>query len=166
MRARFRRAYGSSPAHLLLMLGGFALAAYAASLARTVPFAGRIAIWFIGAAIVHDFVLWPAYSAADRALARLRTRHEPTTAASTAARTGVPWVNHVRVPVVISGCLLAVSLPLVLNWSGDTYRRATGLSPSPYTVHWLVISAAAFGISALAYAGRLAWAATPARKSR
>lgn len=66
--ARLRRWYGASPWHLLLMAGVFALAAYAGVrlLGGGAPWG--IAVWFAGAALLHDLVLVPAYSLADRVL--------------------------------------------------------------------------------------------------
>jgi hypothetical protein len=146
----FRRHYGSGPGHLLLVLACFALSGYVASQIVQVPQAARIAVWFVGAAIAHDLVLWPLYTLADRLSAAVRRRRSGATGR-------VAWVNHVRVPAVISGFLLAISFPLVLGWSGQTYRRATGLSPAPYTNRWLAVTGALFAASAVAYGGRVAW---------
>lgn len=143
----FRRRYGSGPWHLLALLACFALAGYVASLIVQVPQALRIGIWMVGAVILHDLVIWPAYTLLDRAL-NLRRR--------TQRRSLVPWVNHVRVPAIMSGCLLAVSFPLVLGWSGSTYRSATGLSPTPFTDRWLLVTAVLFWLSAVVYLARLA----------
>ncbi|HWE56345.1 MAG TPA: hypothetical protein VG435_12595 [Acidimicrobiales bacterium] len=152
VRSWFARHYGASPGHLVLLLLCFALAGYVASLVAQVPQGLRIAVWFVGAAIVHDMILWPLYTLADRVAVRLhpavKDRRAPL----------VPWVNHVRVPVVLSGILLAISFPLVLGWSNPAYRTASGLSPSPYTDRWLVITAVLAALSLLVYLGRLAWA--------
>jgi len=132
------------------MLACFAFTGYVVSIVATVPAAWRIGVWFIGAAIFHDLVLWPLYGAVDR-LARRASRVDRAPATGPGA--GVPWVNHVRVPTVISGVLLIISFPLVLHMA-DAYQRAVGLAPSPYTARWLIITAVLFGGSALLYAAR------------
>jgi hypothetical protein len=67
----------------------------------------------------------------------------------------VPWINHLRVPVVLSAVMLAVSFPLVLRHSERTYHTATGLTEHPYLARWLLLTASAFAISAVIYAIRL-----------
>jgi Kef-type K+ transport system membrane component KefB len=139
----FRRRYGAGPLHLISLLLCFCVAGYAASQIADVPEATRIGVWFIGAVVAHDLVLWPLYAMADRLGVELsRRRPRPRR---------VDWVNHVRVPAVISGVLLIISFPLVLNWSGRTYRAATGLSPSPFTARWVAVTAVLFAVSAVAY---------------
>ena len=137
LRSYFRRWYGTGPGHLLLMLGCFAFAGYVASLIDTVPQAWRIGVWFVGAAVFHDLVMWPLYALADRLTGLLPQRRW---------RTPVPWTNHIRVPTVISGVLLIISFPLVLGMA-DSYRGATGLSPSPYLDRYLVIVGVLYGTS-------------------
>lgn len=137
VRSYFRRRYGTGPGHLLLMLACFALAGYVASLIDTVPQAWRIAVWFVGAALFHDLVMWPLYALVDR-LAGLLPRRR--------LRTAVPWINHVRVPTVLAGVLLIISFPLVLGMA-DAYRPDTGLSPSPYLGRYLIIVAVLYGAS-------------------
>ena len=148
----FRRHYGAGPGHLVLLLASFAFAGYISTQIAQVPAAAHIAVWFLGAVVFHDLVLWPAYAAADRIMTSWAwlSRHRKVRTAA------VPWVNHIRVPAVISGVLLAVSFPLVFNWAGSTYRSATGLSPLPYTTRWIVITAVLFGTSAVVYLVRLA----------
>ncbi|MFE2377783.1 hypothetical protein [Streptomyces sp. NPDC059398] len=63
--SRFSRRYGAHPVHLLVMACCFTVAGYAAvELLRERPVV--VAVWFIGAALLHDLVLLPVYSAADR----------------------------------------------------------------------------------------------------
>ena len=68
----------------------------------------------------------------------------------------VPWVNHLRVPVVLSAVMLAISFPLVFRWSEPTYQAASGLTENVYLGRWLLLSGSAFGLSALIYALRVA----------
>jgi hypothetical protein len=83
MRAR----YGASPLHLLAHLACFALVAWA--LLRWLDLGGRerILLWLAGAVVLHDALLWPAYTLLDRLARRGRPRG---------------WANYVRVPVGVS----------------------------------------------------------------
>ncbi|MET9677813.1 hypothetical protein ABZY68_32690 [Streptomyces sp. NPDC006482] len=64
--AAFRRRYGASPLHLLLVLASFALAAYAGVRLLTGDTLG-VTLWFVGAVLLHDLVLLPCYAVTDRA---------------------------------------------------------------------------------------------------
>ena len=150
----FRRLYRAGPGHALLMLGGFAFAGYVVDRIVHVSQPLWIAIWFGGAIVAHDVVLFPLYALADRLLLRRCGRLR--------ARSGVPWVNHVRVPVVMSGILLLVSFPLVFRLSDRTYLAATGLHPTVYLARWLLVSAGLFAASAVVYAVRRLAARRPA----
>jgi len=157
---RFARRYGTGPWHLLLMVACFTLAGYVASLIASVEQGWRIAVWFLGAAIFHDLVLWPLYALADRIGLRWGRRSKPQSCRRPSAsgpRPAIPLANHLRVPTVISGVLLVVSFPLVLHMA-HSYRPAVGLEPSPYTVRWLLVTACLYGGSALVYLARLGWA--------
>jgi hypothetical protein len=144
----FRRHYGAGPLHLLGLLAGFALAGYVASLVAGVSQAERIAIWFVAGVIAHDLLLWPLYTLVDRG-AVLAARRHPERLPRLA------WINHLRVPIVLSAVWLMISFPLVLRLTPRAYKAATGLTPDVYLGRWLAISAIAFGLSALLYAIRL-----------
>lgn len=136
-----RRRYGGSPGHLLLLLASFALAGFAAlSLIKSRPIG--VAVWFVGAAVAHDFVLLPLYTLADRRLHRVSTRG------------AVPWLNYVRFPAAISLLLLLVFLPSIARLSSG-YTATTALSASGYVWRWLAISGALFLISAAVYSVRI-----------
>lgn len=141
---RWRASYGDSPLHLLSQLATVALAGYAALLASRGPLPGRMAVWFVAAAVAHDLVLFPLYSLADRLLAGRR----PHRAAISGA------VNYVRVPVLLSALLLLVFYPLVLRRSEGPFGRAAGLDQAPYLGHWLLITAALCAGSAALFALR------------
>ncbi|MEE3921115.1 hypothetical protein V2I01_31740 [Micromonospora sp. BRA006-A] len=115
----FRRGYGAAPWHLLLLLGCFAVTGWIALRLAGEPAAGRMLLWFVGAVIAHDLLLFPFYALVDRALR---------------AAVGGPGrrsaLNHVRVPALASGLLLLVYLPGILGLGGDTYTAATGLTRS------------------------------------
>ena len=146
---RLRRRYGAGPLHLLSLLACFALAGYAVTRIRDEGGLIRILAWFVASVIGHDLVLWPLYALADRSAVRLSRRHPgrlPT----------VPWINHLRVPVIVSAVLLGVSLPLVLRLSSANYVAYSGVSESPYLGHWLLVTGVLFAGSAVIYAVRLA----------
>jgi hypothetical protein len=144
----FRRRYGAGPLHLLSLMACAALSAYVVTRLFASGPVTRILVWFAGAVIAHDLVLWPLYALADRAGVRA-ARRDPSRLPR------VPWINHLRVPVVIAGVLLAVSFPLVLDLAPQTYRAATGLSVSVYLGRYLLIVAGLFGASAVLYALRV-----------
>ncbi|HEY9416691.1 MAG TPA: hypothetical protein VIQ30_18205 [Pseudonocardia sp.] len=152
----FRRGYGASPLHLLALLSSFALAGYAVTrvLADNGPLID-IGIWFVGAAVGHDAVLYPLYAISDIAAHnRLLRRHRPTPSLA-----GVPWINHLRVPVALSGLLMLVWFPLILGGRDDAFAGATGLHTNVYLGRWLGITATLCLGSAVVYAVRLGRAA-------
>ncbi len=136
-----------SPLQLLLLACSFALAAYAGVRLLAGDWRG-VALWIVGAALLHDLVLLPLYTAADRAVMR------GLDAGGRRART-----PYVRVPAVLSGLLLLVWFPLISGMVSERYRTATGLSPDGFLARWLLITAALFGGSALLLALRVRRAA-------
>jgi hypothetical protein len=140
----FRRRYGAGPAHLVGLLACFLVAGYAVLRWFDSPSAVRLLVWFAGALALHDFVVFPAYSALDRLIRRATVRRVRR----------VPLINHVRVPLLLSGLLLLLWFPLVFNKPEPAYRAATGLDTSPYLNRWLLVSAVLFGASALIYGVR------------
>jgi hypothetical protein len=143
-----RRRYGGGPLHLLSLLASLGFAGYVVNLILQVPEAIRILIWFVGAAVLHDLILWPLYAIADQGATRLHRRRA-------GQAPPIPWINHVRVPVVLSAVMLAISFPLVLHWSEPAYHTASGLTENVYFGRWLLLSGAAFALSALLYAVRV-----------
>jgi hypothetical protein len=138
---RPRRLPVGSPFQLLLLAASFALAAYAGVRLLAGDWLG-VALWFVGAALLHDLVLLPLYAALDRAVVRgLGARRE--------------WVPYVRVPAALSGLLLLVWFPLVSGMVERRYRSGTGLPPDVFLARWLLITAVLFGGSALLLAVRL-----------
>jgi hypothetical protein len=146
-----RRHYGAGPLHLLCLLSCLSFAGYVVTRILGGPEGLRVLIWLAAAAAAHDLVLWPLYALADRTAAAAARRHPDRLPK-------VPWINHLRVPVVFSAVTLAVSFPLVFGWSEQAYRAATGLTENPYLGRWLLLTGAAFGASAVLYALRLAFA--------
>ena len=138
-----RQRYGASPLHLLLVLCSFALALYAGLRLLKGDTVG-IAVWFVGAALLHDLVLLPLYTVTDRALQLLL----PGGDGSRSTRTGVGLVNYLRVPGFVSLLLLVVWYPLILS-RVPGFQLTTGLAPGTFLGHWLLITAALFAGSAL-----------------
>ena len=144
---RLRRHYGAGPVHLVLSAACLAFAGYLVWVVLPAPNSARIFIWIALAAGVHDVLLWPLYTLLDRALTRTRSKRS--------RQPSVPWINHVRVPVVLSALMLLISFPLVVRHSEPAYHAASGLTEQPYLGRWLALSGSAFAGSALVYAARL-----------
>ena len=144
----FRRVYGASPWHLLGMLICFAVVGHVVYLSRDLATAPRMATWFLGALLAHDFVLLPAYTLLNAALGRLlsHTRRE--------GRQTTPILNYVRVPALASGLLLLIFLPSISKQRPGIVMSATGLNQDPYLGRWLLLSAAFFLTSGAIYAIR------------
>ena len=95
-----------------------------------------VAIWLVAAAVVHDLVLVPLYSALDRA-ARLALRGAT--------------VNYVRIPAGLSLLLLGVFWGTAGGAGEDAYHAVSGRSFDGYAARWLVATAALFAASAVTY---------------
>ncbi len=126
--SRFRRRYGASPLHALAHLAAFALAGFALLQLVDARDAGNVLVWFIGAVVLHDFVLLPFYSGLDRAAQAIGGR--------------VPAVNHLRVPAGFSALLLLVYFPLILGLSTPKLERVSGAPAGDYLGRWLLITGA------------------------
>lgn len=148
--ARFRTGYGANLWHLVLLVGAFAVTAWIVLRLAGEPTAGRMLLWFVGAAIAHDFVLFPVYALADRALRRA------VDARRAGPRSRPSALNHVRFPALASGLLFLVYLPGILRQGRDTYLAATGQDQQPYLTRWLLVSAALFLLSGAWYVLRRA----------
>ncbi|MEU4582249.1 hypothetical protein AB0F92_09185 [Kitasatospora aureofaciens] len=66
----------------------------------------------------------------------------------------MPWINYLRVPIFLSGVLLLVWFPLILDLS-IPYAGAARLPEDVYLGRWLAITAVLFAASALALALKL-----------
>lgn len=142
----FRRRYGAGLLHLAGHMAAFGVCGYAlAQIINGGAWVNFVA-WFAGAAVLHDIVFLPLYSLADRVhlSVHMRLRHRR-----------VPLVNHIRVPLLLSGLLLLVYFPLILGRSGAEYYKATGHHLHGYARNWLLITAAFFAGSAAVYGIRV-----------
>jgi len=158
MLTRFRTFYGAHPLHLLAVLASFALLAYVVSVVGPVALWNpsvwwqSILVWFLGAVVLHDLVLFPLYALADRVhttgvhtLRRWRGHHPDRPPLVSA-------INYVRIPALASGLLLLVFLPGIIEQGAPTYLAATGQTQAPFLNRWLLFTATIFAISAVAYA--------------
>lgn len=137
-----RRPVLGSPLQLLLLACSFALAVYAGLRLLSGDWLG-VALWVVGAALLHDLVLLPLYSLADR-----------VTLGGLGAVGRREWAMYVRVPAALSALLLLVWFPLISGMVAEHYRSATGRSADGFLTRWLLITAVLFGGSALLLAGR------------
>jgi hypothetical protein len=118
------------------------MSAYAVSRVPALEVLLEIGLWFVAMLLVHDFVLFPLYAAADNIGAFFRWAFP---------RTGrVSWVNHVRFPAVWSALLLLAWFPLVLRLS-PKFERDAARRDDPFLWHWLLVTAALFCASLLVY---------------
>lgn len=137
-----RRLYGAGPGHLLALLGCFTVSGYAVTrLLDDLPILLRIAVWFVGAALAWDLLLGPLLALVDRLLRAVL------------GGGGVPLLNYVRVPALMSGALLLVFAPLVLRRSTETFERKSGLDGDVYLGRWLAVTAVLFVVSGLLWLG-------------
>jgi hypothetical protein len=146
-----RRHYGAGPFHLLALLACFAVAAYAVTQVLSEGGWKAILLWFAACVVAHDLVGWPLYALADRLLVRAGARRP-----GRAARR-VPWINHLRIPVVVSSVLFVISFPLIFRLSNGNYEDATGFSEGVYLTNWLVVTGVLFAASMVIYGFRLVW---------
>lgn len=142
-----RRWYGSGPAHLAALTLGGLVGIYAASKLLSGDPWGVI-IWIAAAAVLHDLVLVPGYTALDRAArAPLGT--------GTPEGPGVPfWYDHIRVPTMLSGLLLLVFFPLILRIP-PRFSSITGTSVEVYLGRYLSLVGGMYALSGLVFLARV-----------
>jgi hypothetical protein len=131
MRAR----YGASPVHLLAHLALLPLIGWALLTVLDFRAASNVVAWLIGAVILHDLILLPAYSTLDR-VARVATRSA---------------VNYVRVPGGLSLLMLLVFWGTIRGKGDGAFKRVSGLEYEGYFSRWLLVTAALFVASGALY---------------
>lgn len=143
-----KRVYGESPLHLLGQIIAFVVAIYAFKHIIAVTSTDKLSLflWFFAGALLHDMIFVPIYLLLDLVM-RLGIADHP--------RRRLRVVNHVRVPVAISGVLLLVTFPLILGKNRGPFAHAAREQPPDYLGRWLLITAVLFALSALAYAVRV-----------
>ena len=142
---RLRASYGASGVHLAAHAVAFGVAGYALAQVLGARGARDVVVWMVAGALLHDLVLLPAYSFADRGL-RFGLRRLPPRV-----------INHIRVPAAVAAVMLLVYFPLILARSPGNVERASGHRPADYGVRWLAITAALFAASGLVYIVRRTW---------
>jgi hypothetical protein len=150
------RVYGAGPRHLLAVLVAMAVAGSAvlelgwSALWNEEVWWQSIPVWFVGAVVLHDLVLFPAYSFVDRLLvaaARTRRSRECDSVA-------VPLLNHVRVPLLAIGLITLMFLPGIIGQGASSYEAATGQTQDPFLVRWLLLCAGIVAASGFVYGVR------------
>jgi hypothetical protein len=137
------RRYGAGALHLVGHLAALALAVYAVSRVLDPRFSRGLnyLVWLVGGALLHDFVLVPAYSLLDALVRRLAPGA----------------INYLRFPAAISGAMLLVYFPLIFVKADAGYARSTGQHVEGFAARWLAITAGLFAASALLYGLRRMW---------
>ncbi|MBY6537898.1 hypothetical protein HQ325_04360 [Rhodococcus sp. BP-349] len=155
-----RRLYGAGVAHAAVLVVSFVIAGAAVltlgvdALWNSDRWWQSIAVWFVGAAILHDLVLYPLYSLADRATRPTRNWTVRQ----------VPVRQHIRAPALGAALTLLVFFPGILNTDDTAIVAATGLGRDPYLERWLWLVAAIVAISVAVFLVRvLAAARRPSR---
>jgi hypothetical protein len=149
LAVRFRDVYGSRPLQLLLMLAGFAVLGYVIATIKPQTLWNphvwwqSIAVWFAGAVVFHDLVLFPMYALADRLLTLPAERRQ--------RQPRVPAINYIRVPTLGSALTFLLFLPGIIKQGAPTYVAATGQTQEVFLGRWLALTAAMFAASAIAY---------------
>ncbi len=150
-RGRLRAWYGAPLRHLLLLVGAFTLLGYTvyrlgwAGLWNSDRWWGSIAVWLVGAFVVHDLVLFPLYAAVDRALVALLAREKT-----------VQPLNYVRLPLLACALVTLMFWPGVVRQGEGTYRAATGQTQEPFLGRWLLLCGAFLLTGAVLYMLRVA----------
>lgn len=154
MAPRFAREYGSSPAHLALGLGSFAIAGFAIWQLSALPTLLNVLIWLFGAVIAHDFILLPIYAGIGRGGIAI-TRWSAGLYPGEREVGSIEVFNHIRIPALVSGILLLMFFPLIFSVAGERFEVTSGLSTSVYLGRWLTIVAVLFAGSGLLLALRV-----------
>ena len=110
-------------------------------------------VWFLAAIVLHDLVLFPLYALADRSLGA--GWRAVTGSVAGPGTTDTPRSTTCASPSWPAGCSSSCSFPASSSRAGSAYHNATGLTQAPFLDRWLLITAALFGASAVAYGIRL-----------
>lgn len=153
----FRRRYGASPLHLGAHLVALAVVALAFHYIFSSGAVKQLLVLYLGLVIAHDLIFVPLYTGLDllmrRALVPLWSSR----------RIGVPMINHVRAPLLISALLLIIYSPLISGLADRNYFALSGHHLEHYLRNWLLITAALLLGSGLIYVARVGVQARRAR---
>jgi hypothetical protein len=109
----------------------------------------QLVVLYLGLVIAHDLIFVPLYTSVDRLMRRALAP------LSRAGRFGIPMINHLRAPLLISGLLLLIYSPLIFGLSDAQYFALSGHHLEHYLRNWLLITAGLLLGSALIYAARV-----------
>jgi hypothetical protein len=101
-------------------------------------------------------ILFPLYALADRSLTAALAAARVVRAGPAAGAPRVSPLNYLRVPTLATGLSLLLFFPGIIQQGHSSYVAATGQNQQPFLARWLLLVAALYGLSALAYASRLA----------
>ena len=110
-----------------------------------------IAVWFIGAALLHDLVLFPLYAVVDRAL---RAGFHVVRKKTGKRNALVPVLNYVRIPAMATALTFVFFFPGIIRQGAEDYERATGLTQEPFAMRWFLFVIAIFALSFVIFAVR------------
>ena len=150
----FQCRYGASPLHLAAHILCFAIAAFALDRIFIGGDLRVLLVLYVGFVIAHDLIFVPAYTGLDRLFRATIARLPPLRTSK-----GVPVINHVRAPVVISALLLIIYFPLITRRSDGAYFALSGHHLTHYLRNWLLITLALLLCSAAIYMVRVGRAA-------
>jgi hypothetical protein len=142
LRQLWIRSYGGPVWTLPVFIGCLLVTGYVADKIVEGPMAFRIIVWFAAAAVLHDFVLFPAYTLLDRATGAIRL---PRSAGLHSA------INYVRVPAALSLLMLLIFAPTIVGRGSRAFYAASGLGRIDVFVRWVLLSLAFFVISGAVY---------------
>ncbi len=142
LMSSFHARYGDRPLHLIAVVIAFSIAGYAFTRIVASPEPLSFVIYFGGAVVAHDLVVFPIYSALHLLAGR----------AGGAISLSRKTINYVRVPAILSAFAFVVWFPLILSLSTERYVADEGHTPPSYLGRWLGLTAALFLISGIAYA--------------
>ena len=145
-RRRLIRSYGGPIWTLPVLIGCLVVTGYAAEKILKGPMALRIFLWFAAAAVLHDFVLFPAYTLLDRAAGAIGLAQRATSR---------PVINYIRVPGALSLLMLLIYAPTILGRGSRTFYAASGLGRIDVFVRWMLLSVSLFAVSGVVYVLRL-----------
>ncbi len=104
----FRRRYGAGPVHLAAHLLGFAIVVVTFDLIFSGGGLPKLLVLYVGFVIAHDLIFVPDLHGPGSRHRGVRSRDCRFPVAL-----GVPMINHVRAPALISALLLIIYGPLI-----------------------------------------------------
>ena len=141
----FCRRYGAGPLHLGAHLVALAIVAFAFDRILSAGGVPELLVLYLGLVIGHDLIFVPLYTGLDRVMRRMLAP------LSSSDRIGIPMINHVRGPLLISALLLLIYAPLISGAADQNYFSYSGHHLEHYLRNWLLITGALLLGSAVIY---------------